>query len=478
MNNKENKINNLVKGKKVLVAGLGILGGGLATTNWFLKHGSLVTVTDLKKASELKISLNKIRPRKQKVKYTLGKHVIADFKNNELIVVNPGMPLESLYLQASRNSKRQIENEASLFFKFNTNPIVAVTGTRGKTTTVNWIGHILKRKNTSTIIGGNSSDVPMLSFLDNLKDGQPVVLELGAWQLELVKENGPRVAIITNLYPDHLNRYGTMKAYARSKANIFKSQGKNDYLILNKDNPWTKFFLTLKPKSQLYFTSLKKLPKSLNGLYVLGSELFFQENNKIIKLLDIKDFRNNWGEHNLMNLLETMLATHLYGLAWVDIKSAIKDLPQINLRQEIVYKKNGLTIINDSAGTSPDATIAALKRFSRTGVNLILLTGGTNKNLDYEDLAKTIKANLPINNLILLNGSGTRELIESLYSIHYSSSYLVLENLDECLRGALVRLKGKNNIILFSPGCASFEKFKNEFDRGAKFNETVKKLLN
>jgi UDP-N-acetylmuramoylalanine--D-glutamate ligase len=173
-----------------------------------------------------------------------------------------------------------------------------------------------------------------------------------------------------------------------------------------------------------------------------------------------------------------MLATHLYGLTWIDIKSAIKNLPQINLRQENVYKKNGLTVINDSAGTSPDATIAALKRFSRAGVNLILLTGGTNKNLDYEDLAKTIKANLPINNLILLNGSGTRELIESLYSIHYSSSYLVLENLDDCLKGALVRLKGKNNIILFSPGCASFEKFKNEFDRGAKFNETVKKLLN
>lgn len=476
--NKERQINELIQGKKVLVAGLGILGGGLATTNWLLKHKALVTVTDLKKESELKISLKKIRAYGQKVKYTLGKHIIADFKNNEIIVANPGMPLKNPYLDTARKSKRQIENEASLFCKFNINPFIVVTGTRGKTTTTNWVGHILKKSYPSIIVGGNSSDVPMLSFLDTLKKDQPVVLELGASQLELVKKNGPKVAIITNLYPDHLNRYGTMKTYAKAKANLLQSQNKNDYLILNRDNSWTKFFLSLKPKSQLYFVSFKKLPKDLNGLYTLKEKLYFKENEKVILILNIKKFRSNWGEHNLYNLMEAMLATHLYGLAWQNIKSVIKSLPQISLRQEVVYKKAGLTIINDSAGTSPDATVAALKRFAKPKVNLILLTGGTDKNLDYRELAKIIKAKIPINNLVLLNGSGTKKLIESLYNIHYSQSFLVLETLSDCLKGALVRLKEQNNIILFSPAGTSFEKFKNEFDRGAKFNETVKKLLN
>jgi UDP-N-acetylmuramoylalanine--D-glutamate ligase len=476
-NFKEQKINELVKGRKVLVAGLGILGGGLAATNWLLKHGARVTVTDLKTAKDLKISLKKIKDNGQKVKYTLGKHSTTDFENNEIIVVNPGMPLQSPYLNASRQSKRQIVNEASLFFKFKTNPVIAVTGTRGKTTTVNWIGHILKMSQPSTIVGGNSSDIPMLSFLDTLKENQPVVLELGAWQLELVKENGPKVAVITNLYPDHLNRYGSMEAYATSKANIFQSQNSNDYLILNKDNSWTKFFLSLKPKSHVYFVSCKKLSKSLNGLYTSGNNLYFKDGQKITNIINIKSFRTNWGEHNLMNLMEAMLSTYLYGLPWTLIKSAIKNLPQISLRQEVVYQKKGLTIINDSAGTSPDATVAALKRFCKPETNLILLTGGTDKNLDYRELALTIKAKVPKNNLILFNGSGTRKLIELLYTAHYSQSFLVLETLEDCLKGSLVRLKEKKNIILFSPAGASFEKFKNEFDRGAKFNETVKKLL-
>ncbi|HEX7542819.1 MAG TPA: UDP-N-acetylmuramoyl-L-alanine--D-glutamate ligase [Patescibacteria group bacterium] len=476
--NKEKKINELIQGRKVLVAGLGILGGGLATTNWLLKHRAVVTVTDLKKKAELKGSLSKIKLHGQKIKYTLGNHVTADFKNNEIIVANPGMPLQSPYLNASRQSKRQIVNEASLFFKFNTNPAIAVTGTRGKTTTVNWIGHILEKSQPSTIVGGNSSDVPMLSFLDILKENQLVVLELGAWQLELVKEKGPKVAVITNLYPDHLNRYITMAAYAMAKSNIFLSQNINDYLILNKDNSWTNFFLSLKPKSHIYFVSFKKLPKRLNGLYVSGNNLYFKEGQKITEIINIKDFRTNWGGHNLMNLMEAMLSTHLYGLSWTLIKSAIKNLPQISLRQENVYQKKGLTIINDSTGTSPDATVAALKRFCRPGINLILLTGGTDKNLDYRELALTIKAKVPKNNLVLFNGSGTRKLIELLSTIHYSQSFLVLETLEECLKGSLVRLKGKNNIILFSPAGASFEKFKNEFDRGTKFNETVTKLLN
>lgn len=175
--------------------------------------------------------------------------------------------------------------------------------------------------------------------------------------------------------------------------------------------------------------------------------------------------------------MEAMLASHLYGLSWASIKSALKDLPQISLRQEIVYKKNEITVINDGAGTSPDATVAALRRFAKPKINLILVTGGTDKNLDYRELARTIKNKVPSNNLILLNGSGTKKLIDLLYKLKYSSSYLVLENLEDCLRGALPRLKKRNNIILFSPAGASFEKFKNEFDRGAKFNLAVKKIL-
>ncbi|MEK9174630.1 MAG: Mur ligase family protein, partial [Patescibacteria group bacterium] len=183
-------------------------------------------------------------------------------RSHQIIVVNPAVSKESPFLKIAREAGAQLENEATLFFNFCPSPIIAVTGTRGKTTTVNWIHHFLKQKFPRAVLTGNSSDNPMLKALDKLDGKSPVVVELSSWHLELItaSEKAPNIAVITNIYPDHLNRYKDITEYAKAKTNIFKHQTQNDFLILNKKNPWTKFFLKQKPASKIIFTLSSPLP--------------------------------------------------------------------------------------------------------------------------------------------------------------------------------------------------------------------------
>ena len=474
------KINKLIKNKKVLVVGLGILGGGISTCLWLLKHKAKLTITDLKQKKDLEKSLKKLKRYSSKIKLILGKHNKNDFKSNDIIVINPGVRVKNNpYLKIAKRKNKLIENEITLFFRFNINPIISVTGTRGKTTITNWIGHLLKGKYSNIIVGGNTPNNPILSFLDKLKMNIPIVLELSSFQLELLKAKykAPKIAIITNLYRDHLNRHGNMKDYARAKANIFQNQKNTDFLILNYDNKWTKFFLSLKPRSQVYFISHNPLPKAKNGIFYKKNKIYFQENRKKKLIFNASNFLKHWGEHNLENLMTAILASKLFGLTFAQIKKQINSLPQIKFREETIFKNKKLFIINDSSATSPDATIVALKRFKRYKNNLILITGGTDKNLEYDELAKRIKKDILPKNLVILNGSASKKLIKELNKIKYSNKYFVFESLEECFYYSLYQIKQKKkNIIIFSPAAASFEKFKNEFDRAEQFNKLIKKL--
>jgi UDP-N-acetylmuramoylalanine--D-glutamate ligase len=441
-----------LENKKVLVVGLGLLGGGIATTKWLLKHGAKVTVTDLKDKKTLASSIKSLGKYAKKARFVLGKHDEKDFKENEIIVVNPAVPKESVFLKIARESGAKFENEASLFFRFCKNPIIAVTGTRGKTTTVNWMLHLLKQKYPNAVLTGNSSDNPMLNVLDELDEKSPVVVELSSWHLELLpqSEKSPNIAVITNIYPDHLNRYKNVKEYALAKANIFKHQTKDNFLILNKNNAWTKLFLSKKPKSKI----------------------IYPENIK--EFTADKNFAKIWGEHNLDNLKVSAVAANLAGVDLKSIKKGIKTLPQIKFRQEIIQRGGSLTIVNDTTATSPDGTIAAIKRFSHQGQTLILATGGTDKKLIFTDWAKEIKKCVKKENLFLLDGSATSKMIGELEKTKYFGAKppQLFLSLEAILTSALKRaklIKGKT-ILLFSPSSASFEKFKNEFDRGDKFN--------
>jgi UDP-N-acetylmuramoylalanine--D-glutamate ligase len=279
--------------------------------------------------------------------------------------------------------------------------------------------------------------------------------------------------MITNIFIDHLNRHGTLENYALAKANIFKNQTKNNQLILNFDNEWTIFFLKQNPKAEIWFFSLNKLPENTKGVYYEKSSVYLKT-NKTEKVLDLKDFVEFWGKHNLANLLSSVLAVHLAGEKWSEIQKKIKNLPQVKYRQELVAKRGKTQVINDTSATSPEGGMAAIERFGSK--NCILISGGTDAGLEYQDWAKTILKYLPLENIILLGGSATKKMLAELSKITDISKISVKETLEECVKLAFDKAKKikDKSTILFSPAAKSFEKFKNEFDRGEKFNKIIK----
>lgn len=479
----------LFKGTKALVVILGVHGGGVANTKWLLANGAKVSVTDLRTKEELVHSLREFAlGEKRKINFILGGQREVDFAVNDLILAGPGVPRESKYLAVARRHHKRIENDASLFFRYSTNPVIAVTGTRGKTTTTLWIAELLKKQYPKVLPSGNTPDNALLKEFDRINGKNvPAVVELSSWQLEYLPVSGkaPHIAVITNLYPDHLNRYANITAYAAAKANIFQLQHGDDFLVLNYDNAWTTFFLKKKPKGIVFFVSMKSLPKKLNGLFVRNGMIAFRFDGIEQKLFSVKKFLAEKGSHNLENLLHALIAVKLYDPTVPLSEALALKLPTPRMRQEVIYQKGSLTVVNDSCATSPDGTIAAIKRFSRFGApvsKLVLICGGTDKELEFGELAKAIKKYVPPEQLILLEGTATTKLQKALQQQKMSRSDLDMisfENLDSCVDEAfrvVQRLKGKK-VILFSPGAASFEKFLHEFDRGEQFNKLVQKYI-
>ncbi len=471
---------NTFRGVRALVMGLGLHGGGVATVKWLVKHGARVTATDMRGRVTLAPSIAALKG--VKVRYVLGGHEMEDFRTHNLVVVNPGVPRESEYLVLARAAGKRIENVASLFFRSSDAPVIGVTGTRGKTTTTLFISELLKKKYPHVRPSGNTENA-ILNEFDRVQGKRiPVVTELSSWQLEYLPISGkaPHISIITNLYPDHLNRYPNIKAYASAKANIFRHQKGDDFLVLNYDNEWTEFFLTKKPKGIVFFVSSKPLPKKLNGLFVRNKKLVFRFDGIEQQLFGVERFIRERGAHNLENLLVSVLAVKLFDPTVLLNEARALALPTPRMRQEVIYKKGNLTIVNDSCATSPDGVIAALKRFTPLG-NVVLITGGTDKELEFTALANLIKKHIPQEQLILLEGSATTKLRNSLLTQKMSRLSLDKnghKTLEDCVREAFRVAKGLRGktIILFSPGAASFEKFLHEFDRGEKFNALVKKF--
>ncbi len=433
-------------GKKVLVMGLGIQGGGVGVARFFAEKGSKVKVTDLKTEKELKTSIDLLND--LPITYVLGEHREEDFINADLIIRNPDVLKNSSYLAVARKHHVPVEMDESLFFKlcpYREN-IIGVTGTRGKTTTTHLIGEILEASGYKTLLGGNLRGVATLSLLDKMTPQTKVVLELSSWQLQGLDEDkiSPHVAVLTNIYPDHLNRYQKMEAYLQDKKIIFKYQNKNDFLVLNFENKRC-FDLAREARSKIVFFKKGDLPQSL------------------ISQLKLK------GEHNLENVAAAYQVAKILRIDKKIVEKALTGFPGIPFRLEEIRMIDGVTFINDTTSTTPIATIKALKAY--TGKKIILLAGGSSKNLDLKELAREISQRTKA--VIFLEGTATDELLSEVS--RQKSKIKILGKFDD-LQKAVIQAKKTaepGDYVILSPGCASFGMFKNEFDRGEQFNHAV-----
>ncbi|MFA4936716.1 MAG: UDP-N-acetylmuramoyl-L-alanine--D-glutamate ligase [Patescibacteria group bacterium] len=454
-----------LKNKKVLVVGLGLQGGGVSTVKWLVEQGAKVTVTDLKTKKQLIRSVRSLKG--CPVVYRLGGHNLKILKGQELIVQNPAVPNDSKIIKAAVTQALPIENEASLFFKFCLAPIIAITGSKGKSTVTAWLGKIFSSYNKKTVVAGNIKDRLMLDELPHVKPNTPVILELSSWHLEGLSRwrLSPQVALITNILPDHLNRYRTIDDYVKAKTNIFKFQKKNDLVVLNYDNQVTQR-LSRKISSRLFWYSTTHIVA--NGCYIKKGYVYYCYHGKSQKIYSVKSIKL-LGQHNLSNALAVTTLAKVAGMPTKFIRQGIKEFKGLHSRLELVASKHGVKYYNDTTATIPLATLAALDSFKQKSITLI--AGGADKKLDFCTLAKQIKKQ--VNKLILLPGTATDKLKREL-SPKYQ--FYLVNSMRQAVKLA-ARVTPNGGVVIMSPAAASFGLFVNEWDRGEQFIKSVK-LLN
>lgn len=458
------------KDKKITVMGIGLHGGGTAVVKFLAMHGAKVIATDLRTKEQLSASLEKLKGVKN-VTYVLGQHRMEDFSKVDMVIKNPAAQWSDKHVKFALENKVPVEMDSSLFFKLCKNPIIGVTGTKGKTTTATLIYEILKASGKNPIRIG----IGQVSVLDKLlllkKDSIPV-FELSSWRLSALgrAKMSPHIAVFKNIMPDHLNYYGTMEKYLQDKKYIFSNQSSKDYLVINGDDQ-ALGEASKDARAQMIKFSYQEL-KDDRAVFIQDSAIYINDGIDVKKLVNIKDITIP-GAHNLSNVMAAIGAVHAFGLTALEIKKVLPGLKGVPHRLEFVRELKGVKYYNDTAATIPDAAISALNAFEKP---VVLIAGGTDKELDFTELAKEIFEKTK--ELILLKGNATEKLLGKLKKIA-SEEFLEKIEVTDSMQDALLMAQEKavsGDVVVLSPGAASFGLFANEFDRGDKFREAVKKL--
>ncbi|MBI5127709.1 UDP-N-acetylmuramoyl-L-alanine--D-glutamate ligase [Candidatus Roizmanbacteria bacterium] len=431
------------QGKKILVVGLGLQGGGVGIAKFFSELGAKVTVTDKKTEKELASSLEALKD--YSITFRLGGHNMNDFLEADMIFKGPSVLWSAPEVVAAEKKGIPIEMELSFFSENFPGRIIGVTGTRGKSTITRLLFDLLKQSGFPVLLGGGLPGISTINYLKTLGKDDWIVMEISSWALSGFhrKKISPHIAVFSNIYPDHLNYYKTMDDYLYDKKAVFMYQNENDFLIVN--------------KSLLNIVSTSK------------SKIFpFDRYGFPSKLIYLK------GDHNLENAAAALQVAKILNIdekKSIDFISSYKGLPY---RQEIIGRKEDIIFVNDTTSTTPIATIKAIDSFKDKKTVLIL--GGNSKNLPYEGLLAELNK---VEKIVLLAGSFTNQIIDDLRaSMSDKISLRIYDDLEEAVKEAYrIAREINSTCILFSPAATSFAMFNNEFHRGEEFNKIAKKII-
>ncbi|MDC7219989.1 MAG: UDP-N-acetylmuramoyl-L-alanine--D-glutamate ligase [Spirochaetales bacterium] len=462
MNSADTKDKYWYRDKKVTVMGLGLHGGGLEVCRFLDDLGARVTATDLRSAETLAPSMEKLAGRN--INYVLGEHRMEDFSEADVVIKNPAVPADSPYLKAAR----QVETDLSLFLQFTKNPILAVTGSKGKSTTVTALHHILKGSYPNCRLGGNITVSP-LSFINELKGDEPIVLELSSWQLadlrgrDLLK---PEISLITNIMHDHQNRYNSLEDYVLDKEEIFLHQKEDQTALFPLNERGLNWAGKTEAKACFFSFNDEGEPDRRLRFYLRDGRGMARVNGEEIEIVPGKLAVP--GRHFRGNMLLAGAAALLYGIKAEEVRERLESFPGVPHRMEIIHRWEGRTFVNDTAATIPDAMTAALESFEKPP---LLICGGTDKELDMSPL-ENIEGKAK--GFFLLAGSASDRMLP-----YMKKSGCPLNgpfnSLEEAFKEA-VKASEEGDTIILSPGATSFGMFLNEFDRGNQYKELARAL--
>jgi UDP-N-acetylmuramoylalanine--D-glutamate ligase len=445
-----------LKGKKVLVVGLGKSGLAAAL---FLRHkGAQVTVSDVRSAEALARDIPSLL--EEGIMVEAGGHGLLTFRRQDLIVVSPGVPLNTSELVQARNFGLPIIGELELAARFLKGKILAITGSNGKTTTTALTGEILDESGLPTLVGGNIG-VPVVSLIEESTDNTWSVLEVSSFQLETTEEFRPTIAVILNITPDHLDRHGSFEAYARAKERIFAAQQPTDCVVLNADNVRAAE-AAKRSQARVFWFSLEH--KVRQGAWVEDGYVVFRsapdaQTEQVMPLSKIP----LKGEHNVENVLAAVCAARLAGVPADAIARAIGKFQAVEHRLEYVATLHGVEFYNDSKATNVDATAKALAAFSN-GIHLIL--GGKDKGSDYTTLSQLLRERVRAVYTIGTAAAKIESQLRGVVSIHSC------ETLDGAVNAAASAAR-PGEVVLLAPACSSFDQFESYEHRGRVFKQLV-----
>jgi UDP-N-acetylmuramoylalanine--D-glutamate ligase len=478
-------------GKTVLVMGLGRFGGGVDTAEFAVRAGAKVIITDSATREQLGNSIEKIK-KYPDIEFHLGSHDPADFEKADIVIANPAVPGNNKFLETARRAGRHVTSQINIFFELCPAKIIGITGANGKSTTTALTAHLLRdmrdeRRETSNKhviasvakqsqttqystrtthyenvwLGGNIGNQPLLTILDQINPDDLVVLELSSFQIEQLAEirKAPDVALLTNLTPNHLDRYGTFEKYCAAKENIFK------YQKLDKNNPAISIF---NAEDEIANQWYKKYKNDSGRRCIQFSTDDVPD--------DIRDCYRLPGRANLSNLAAALAIAKHFGVDDNSIKNSLPEFKALPHRLELVEEIKGVSWYNDSKATTPDGAITALEAFNQP---IIIIAGGYDKNLPFDEFGKKIvqkaKAAILIGQTApLIAGAISNAKIKRGTSHERRATKIeIVDSLSDAVNLAN-ELAETGDIILLSPACASYDMFENYEKRGNEFIKLVK----
>ena len=455
-----------LKDKRVLVVGLGK--SGVASALFLKAHGARVTVSDTKSGDELRNEIPSLLD--HGITVETGGHGERTFRGQDLIVVSPGVPADLPMLAQARSMGEAVIGEIELAARFLPGPIVAITGSNGKTTTTTLTGEILTAGGIPTRVGGNIG-TPAISLADRATRETAIVLEVSSFQLETIQTFRPKVAVVLNVTPDHLDRHRTFEAYVDAKARIFQNQRGDDFAVLNEDDP-TCVTMAERTRAQVFWFSRQKEVKQ--GAWVREGNILFRDGRAEAKtsqreIMLVSEIPLK-GAHNLENALAAVCAGALMGCAPEKIRQAVREFKAVEHRLEFVATIRGVDYYNDSKATNVDATIKALESFP---ANIHLILGGKDKGSDYTLLNELLRQRVK---RVYTIGAAAGKIESQIVSPKGGGVEIVhAETLENAVRKANA-VAEEGDVVLLAPACASFDQFKNYEQRGQVFKEIVRGL--
>jgi UDP-N-acetylmuramoylalanine--D-glutamate ligase len=445
-----------LKGKKVLVVGLGK--SGLAAALFLRRRGAQVTVSDVRSAEALAKDIPALL--EEGIMVEAGGHGLLTFRRQDLIVVSPGVPLNTPELAQVKSFGLPVIGELELAARFLKGKILAITGSNGKTTTTTLVGEILLKAGLTALVGGNIG-VPVIALIDESTDDTWSVLEVSSFQLESTVQFHPKIAVILNITPDHLDRHGSFENYARAKERIFAAQDEHDYVVLNADNARAAEAAS-RAKAQVYLFSIEHEVERgawLDDGFVVYRAGKDEHIERVVPLTGIP----LKGAHNVENVLAAVCASRLAGASAESIREAGQNFQAVEHRLEFVATVNGVDFYNDSKATNVDATMKAVASF-QSGIHLIM--GGKDKGSDYTQLAQLLRARV---RAVYTIGSAAAKIESQLRGM---VSILSCETLDNAVSAA-ASAAHPGDVVLLAPACSSFDQFESYEHRGRVFKELV-----